>query len=222
MDVADTLILPDWPAPMRVRGLVTTRATGDMARSGARRVLDDIVPAPPVWLHQVHGATVVDADERPALPEADAAVARRPGTVCAVIVADCLPVLLADEAASVVGIAHAGWRGLAGGVVESAVAATGVEPPRLLAWLGPAIGPAAYEVGEDVRAAFAGYESEFTPTRPGHWRLDLCGVARRRLARSGISRIYGGEYCTYSESERFFSYRRERAAERMAALIWLA
>lgn len=222
MDVAATLITPDWPAPPRVHAFVTTRATGDMARPGPRRLLDDFVPAPPVWLRQVHGATVIDADLRPAFPESDAAVARRQGTVCAVVVADCMPVLFADREASVIGIAHAGWRGLAGGVLEATFAAMAIPPFRAVAWLGPAIGPAAYEVGEEVRAAFPGFESAFAPSRPGRWLLDLYAVAAARLARIGIREVHGGGFCTYRESERFFSYRREGAAERMAALIWLA
>lgn len=222
MDVAETLLAPDWPAPPRVHALVTTRATGDMARPGARRVLEDFVPAPPVWLRQVHGTSVVDADLRPALPLADAAVARRQGTVCAVVIADCMPVLFADREASAVAIAHAGWRGLAGGVLEATFDAMRIPSSRAMAWLGPAIGPKAYEVGDDVRAAFAGYESAFAPGRPGHWLLDLYAVARARLARIGVLDVHGGGFCTYSESERFFSYRREHAAERMAALLWLA
>jgi YfiH family protein len=170
----------------------------------------------------VHGASVVDADARPELPEADASVARAHGTVCAVRMADCMPVLLSDIEGTVVGAAHAGWRGLAAGVLEAAVDAMKASPGKLLAWLGPAIGPKAYEVGEDVRTAFAGFESAFTPTRPGHWRLDLYAVARERLARKGLAGVYGGGFCTYTDSERFYSHRRDRARERMAALIWLA
>jgi YfiH family protein len=222
MDVAGTFIVPDWPAHPRVRGFVTTRASGDMTRPGARRILADLAPEPPVWIRQVHGTTVIDADPRPQFPEADAAVAREPGRVCAVVVADCMPVLLSDAEGSVVGIAHAGWRGLAAGVIEATVSAMRVTPSRVLAWLGPAIGPRAYEVGDDVRKAFAGYEDAFTATRPQHWRLDLYAVARRRLAQSGVTRVYGGDFCTHSDSERFFSYRRDQAAERMAALVWLA
>lgn len=222
MDVAATLITPDWPAPPRVRALVTTRSTGDMARPAGRRVLEDLLPQPPVWLRQVHGTTVIDADARPSFPEADAAVARQPGRVCAVVFADCMPVLLTDSEATVVGIAHAGWRGLAGGVLESCLSAMAVAPSRLIAWLGPAIGPRAYEVGDEVRAAFAGSEDAFAPSRPGHWLLDLYAVARQRLARRGVARIYGGGFCTYTERERFFSYRRDHAAERLAAALWLA
>lgn len=222
MDVAATFVVPDWPAHPRVRGFVTTRSSGDMARPGPRRILEDVAPEPPIWMRQVHGAKVVDADARPAFPEADAAVARRRGTVCAVVVADCMPVLFSDTGGAVVGLAHAGWRGLAGGVLEATLAAMKVPAGDVIAWLGPAIGPKAYEVGDDVRAAFSGYESAFTPVRPGHWRLDLYAVARRRLAQSGVERIYGGDFCTYSDRERFFSYRRDRAEERMAALLWLA
>lgn len=218
MDVA-SLIRPDWPAPRVVQALVTTRATGDMGQAPS---LEGLLPGEPVWLRQVHGTRVVDADARPRRPDADAAVARRAGTVCAVRMADCMPVLLADAGGTVVGAAHAGWRGLSGGVIEATIEAMNVPPGSLMAWLGPAIGPQAYEVGEDVRAAFAGYEDAFRATRPGHWLLDLYAVARRRLAKAGVERVYGGGYCTFREAGRFFSYRRDRAPERMAALIWLA
>jgi polyphenol oxidase len=218
MDLA-SLIRPEWPAHPRVHALVTTRASGDMVLSP---IFEKILPAQPVWLKQVHGTTVVDADGCPTLPQADAAVARVAGTVCAVRMADCMPVLFSDAGGALIGAAHAGWRGLAAGVLEATVDAMGTPPGKTLAWLGPAIGPHAYEVGEDVLAAFTGYESAFTPTRPGHWLLDLYAVARRRLAQKGVTRVYGGTCCTYSDSERFFSYRRNRASERMAALIWLA
>jgi YfiH family protein len=204
-----------------VHALVTTRASGDM-RFAVKTSFPGRLPDEPIWLRQVHGTRVVDADARPALPEADAAVARRAGTVCAVRMADCMPVLLCDSDATVVAAAHAGWRGLSAGVIEAALAALRVPASKVLAWLGPAIGPEAYEVGEEVRRAFAGFEAAFEPTRPGHWRLDLYAVARERLQRAGVKEIHGGGYCTYRESERFFSYRRERAPERMAALIWLA
>jgi YfiH family protein len=135
--------------------------------------------------------------------------------------ADCMPVLFCDEAGTTVAAAHAGWRGLGAGVLEATIDALKVEPRKLMAWLGPAIGPKAYEVGADVRAAYAGFESAFTPTRPGHWLLDLYAVARQRLNAAGVSRVDGGGFCTYSEAERFFSFRRNKTAERMAALIWL-
>ena len=213
------LIRPEWPA--RVGALVTTAAMGDMATEEARARLRSLLPGEPRWLHQVHGARVVDADRLASVEKADAAVARTPGTVCVVKIADCMPVLLADEAASVVGAAHAGWRGLAGGVLEATVDAMGAPPSELYAWLGPAIGPQVYEVGEDVRAAIGEPASAFRATRPGHWLLDLYAVARARLEAKGVWRIYGGGYCTYTERERFFSYRRDRGQSRMAAAIWL-
>ena len=213
------LIRPEWPA--RVGALVTTAATGDMATEEARARLRSLLPGEPRWLHQVHGARVVDADRLATVEKADAAVARTPGTVCVVKIADCMPVLLADEAASVVGAAHAGWRGLAGGVLEATVDAMGAPPSELYAWLGPAIGPQVYEVGEDVRAAIGEPASAFRATRPGHWLLDLYAVARARLEAKGVRRIYGGGYCTCTERERFFSYRRDRGQSRMTAAIWL-
>jgi YfiH family protein len=139
--------------------------------------------------------------------------------------ADCMPVLLADEGATVVAAAHAGWRGLCGGVIESALAAMAVPPAGVVAWLGPAIGPRAYEVGDEVREAFiaadAGAVAAFVAHRPGHWLLDLYAEARRRLAASGVRSIHGGGFCTHTEKERFFSFRRDRTSERMAALVWL-
>ncbi|HEX7052506.1 MAG TPA: peptidoglycan editing factor PgeF [Burkholderiales bacterium] len=221
MEIA-ALLRPEWPAHPRVQALVTTRAAGDARTFGESDFLKRLVPRPPVWLRQVHGARVIDADAPPALAEADAAVARRAGTVCAVRMADCLPVLLADAEGSVVGAAHAGWRGLAAGVIEATVAAMKAPPERLIAWLGPAIGPQSYEVGEDVRAAFADCEGALRAARPGHWLLDLYAVARQRLGRAGVLAVHGGGFCTYRDRERFFSYRRDRSAERMAALIWLA
>ena len=172
-------------------------------------------------MHQVHGATVIDADATTAVTKADAAIARKRGSVCVVKVADCMPVLFVDENASVVGAAHAGWRGLAGGVLEATLEAMAVSADRVLAWLGPAIGPRVYEVGDDVRSSFAGHEEAFQPNRPGHWLLDLYAVARAKLEAKGVQRIYGGGFCTYTERERFFSYRRDRGQSRMAAAIWL-
>ena len=214
------LIRPQWPA--RVGALVTTAAMGDMATPEARKTLRGLLPAEPRWLHQVHGARVVDADHVGTGEKADAAFTRTRATVCVVKIADCMPVLLADDAASVVGAAHAGWRGLAAGVLEATVDAMGAPPATLYAWLGPAIGPNVYEVGEDVRAAIGEPASAFQPTRPGHWLLNLYAVARARLEAKGVRRIYGGGYCTYSERERFFSYRRDRGQSRMAAAIWIA
>lgn len=238
------LVRPDWPAT--AGALVTTREGGASRgayaslnlglRSGDdeaavrenRRRLEALLPSAPVWLRQVHGTRVADADAARAdgaEPEADAAVARRPGTVCAVLAADCMPVLLADEAASVVGIAHAGWRGLCAGVLEATLQAMRAEPARVMAWLGPAIGPQVYEVGDEVRAAFIAFDpaadTAFHAVRRGHWLLDLYTVARQRLAAHGVTRVYGGGLCTSSDPARFFSYRRDGATGRMAALIWL-
>ncbi len=208
------MIVPDWPAPPGVRALVTTRGEADPA-----------FPAPPAWLKQVHGTRVVDAATASATPEADAAVARAPGAVCVVKAADCLPVLLADEAGAVVGAAHAGWRGLCAGVIEATVAEMRVPAKTVMAWLGPAIGPAHYEVGAEVRDAFLAHDAAaataFVPNRPGHWLLDLYAVARQRLAACGVTRVHGGGWCTYSDAARFPSWRRDRTRERMAAFVWL-
>ncbi len=236
-------ITPDWSAPARVRALVTTRAggvsvgpyaslnlgthVGDDAKAVAanRARLSAHLPSSPCWLEQVHGVAVVDASVVTGVPVADAAFARQPGVVCAVMTADCLPVLLCDEAGSVVAVAHAGWRGLHAGVVEATIAAMEVAPSRLMAWLGPAIGPTAFEVGDEVRAAFVGAASEdvaaFQAHAGGKWLADLYALARARLARAGVLNVTGGEYCTYREPEQFFSYRRDHVTGRMASLIWL-
>ena len=212
------MIQPEWAAPPRVRALVTTRDFGDLADEVARRRLRALLPAEPAWLKQVHGTRLVDLD-RDLEREADAALTRKSRTVCIVKAADCMPVLFADVAGTTVAAAHAGWRGLAGGVLEATVEAMRVPRQKLIAWLGPAIGPQVYEVGEDVYRAFAAYPQAFVPTRPGHWRLDLYAVARAKL--KGLKEVSGGDFCTYSERERFFSFRRERSGARMAAAIWL-
>ncbi len=156
---------------------------------------------------------------------ADASYTDRAAAVCAVLTADCLPILLSDEGGRWVAALHAGWRGLAAGVIESALSAWGARAEQTLAWLGPAIGPQAFEVGEEVRAAFVADDGEcseaFVATRPGHWNADLYQLARRRLAACGVSRVWGGGWCTFSDPERFFSYRRDGVTGRMASLIWL-
>lgn len=237
-------VRPDWRVSPRVRALVTTRAGGVSAGSWAslnlgaacgddsaavrenRRRLDAHLPATPTWLRQVHGTTVVEAVASPSPPSsADASFARVPGAVCAVLAADCMPVLLADRRGEAVAAAHAGWRGLCAGVIEASVAAMPVEADRLCAWLGPAIGPTAYEVGDEVRNAFVGRdpaaETAFRPTRPRHWLLDLYAIARQRLADCGVGEVTGGDFCTHRDAGRFFSYRRDGVTGRMAALIWL-
>lgn len=239
-------IVPAWPAPPNVRAFITTRAggasrgpfasfnvglrSGDDASAVAanRERLRAMLPGEPKWLRQVHGNAVVEADSladsQVNATEADAAVARRPGTVCAVLIADCVPVLLADRSGTIVAIAHAGWRGLSSGVVENTIGQMGLAPENLLAYLGPGIGPRSFEVGSDVRDAFLARdpaaETAFVPHAPGKWLADLFALARRRLNALGVMSVHGGGDCTYSDPKRFFSYRRERVTGRMAAVIW--
>jgi YfiH family protein len=226
-DPVDTL-RADWPSPPGVCGFVSTRAFGDVKDEAVRQKLRAALPSAPVWLRQVHGTTVVDAATvaEGALPEADAAYTREPGVVCCVMAADCMPVLLAACDGSVVGAAHAGWRGLGAGVIEKTIEAMRVPGADVLAWLGPAIGPRAYEVGAEVREAYLAHDprsgAAFLSTRRGHWMLDLYMVARQRLAAKGVVSVYGGTHCTYTEAERFFSYRRDKSMQRMAACIHVA
>ncbi len=236
-------IVPDWPAPPRVRALVTTRAGGAstglyaslnlgahvgddpvaVARNRAR--LRGALPADPVWLEQLHGTEVVDAGSAPSLPRADAAVARRRHAVCAVLTADCVPVLLAARGGEAVAIAHAGWRGMAAGVIETALARMDVPPAQVIAWLGPAIGARAYEVGPEVRDAFvrrsSAAASAFAPHGDGRFFADLCALARERLAAAGVAAVYGGDLCTHAEHGRFYSFRRDRTTGRFASLVWI-
>lgn len=235
---------PDWPAPSRVHALITTRQGGvsrgpyaslnlgdhvgddPEAVRANRALLREDIPSEPKWLKQVHGVRVAAVDGALYPKEGDAAVARRPGTVCAVLTADCLPVLLCDQAATAVGIAHAGWRGLSAGILEHAVVGMGVPPASLIAYLGPAIGPASFEVGDEVREGFlrhaAAAAAAFLPHGPSKWLCDLYELARQRLRACGVLGIHGGGMCTYLDADRFFSYRRDGVTGRMAALIWLA
>lgn len=190
----------------------------------------------PHWLNQVHGRTVLDLDTQRASsssagesgtspPTADGAVTSRSGHACVVMTADCLPVLFCDTAGTRVGLAHAGWRGLAAGVLSATIARMGIEPAGLLAWLGPAIGQGAYEVGPEVRQALVdgdrGADACFEPNEAGRWQADLYGLGRRALEAAGVHAIYGGGFCTFTEAGRFFSHRREAPCGRMATLIWL-
>jgi YfiH family protein len=183
------------------------------------------LPGQPLWLQQVHGTAVVNAAGAGQSPRADGSYSRQPGTVCAVMTADCLPLLLTDSAGQCVAAVHAGWRGLAAGVIEQAVTAMGQPGDSLLAWLGPAIGPAAFRVGDEVRAAFVAHDSAaaaaFRSGPDDSWFADLYQLARQRLADSGVAAVYGGGYCSFSEPEQLFSYRRDGATGRMATLIWL-
>ncbi len=237
-------IVPDWPAPARVRSLATTRSggfstgahasfnlgmnCGDAAETVARNraLLRQMIPAEPAWMKQVHGSRVIEADCDPAPAEADAAVAHAPQRVCVVLSADCLPVLLCERSGAAVGAAHAGWRGLAAGVIEQAVSALQCPPQRVLAWLGPAIGPRVYEVGEEVREALLRFDANaaaaFAPCHPGKYLADLYALARQRLIAVGVTSIHGGGWCTYSDPVRFFSYRRDGVTGRMANLVWIA
>ena len=239
-------IVPNWPAPANVCALQSTRQGGvspapwasfnlgdhvgdDPVRVAANRaLLRGLLPGEPCWLQQVHGTFAVDVEKMAKtapVPEADAAYARQPGQVCVVMTADCLPVLFCDRAGTVVAAAHAGWRGLLAGVLESTLHAMGVAPSELLAWLGPAIGPQAFEVGDEVRAAFVAHDpvaaAAFAAHTPGKWLADIELLARQRLNQAGVTAIYGGGMCTVSDPERFFSYRRDGQTGRMAALIWL-
>lgn len=239
------MIEPDWPAPPGVHAVATERSGGVSAGPYASLNLAEHVgdepgavaanrdalasalslDTQPCWLEQVHGADVLDLDTDPP-GRADGAVTSTPGRVCVVLTADCVPVLLAARDGSRVGAAHAGWRGLAAGVLTQAVARMGTPPEQIQAWLGPAIGPTSYEVDADVRDAFLGADPSadrcFVPTRPGHWHADLYGLARARLSKSGVEAVYGGDFCTFTESARFFSHRREAPCGRMATLIWRA
>jgi YfiH family protein len=202
----------------------------DAVQENRRRVVAALrLPAPPHWLQQVHGTTVLDADAvadaAAAATPADAVVSRSPGRVLAILVADCMPVLLAALDGSVIGAAHAGWRGLAAGVLEATIDAMRVPGAQLCAWLGPAIGARHFEVGSEVReqflAADAGAVAAFSANERGRWQCDLAWLARRRLQRAGLTRIAGAGLCTYAEAARCYSYRRDGRTGRMAALLWL-
>lgn len=244
-------LVPDWPAPANVRACCTTRQGGVSQAPYAGFNLGDHVgddpravqanraylqqalslPAQPAWLQQVHGTTVLRLPQAKAHgAQADASVTAQPGRVCAVLTADCLPLLFCDRKGTAVAAAHAGWRGLAAGVIEATVAELAVAPEALLVWLGPAIGPAAFEVGEEVRQAFVAHDAQaaaaFTvsgtsATDSGRWLADLYALARQRLQRLGVTQIYGGGLCTYTDQQRFYSYRRDGTTGRMASLIWL-
>ncbi len=248
----------DWPAPPGVQAVTTLRygaggslppfdqfnmgnryaADGDDAEQVQRNrdllVPGLALPSRPHWLRQVHGTGVLRFDAPPTAPgvdlepTADAAVTSVPGVVLAILTADCLPVAFAARDGSEVGASHAGWRGLADGMLEATVDAMRTPASQLLAWLGPAAGPAHYEVGEDVYRAFvdgdAGAAAAFGSTRPGHWKVDLYALARRRLQAVGLEAeaISGGQYCSIADPRRFYSHRRDRRTGRMATLIWMA
>lgn len=239
--------VPDWHLPSGVEAWQTCRGIGPMPYGGfnlGQHVGDDpamvtanrnhllaVLPAQPVWLNQVHGTRVLElptASNEVSL-EADAVMTNAPGVVCAVMTADCLPVLLADKAGRVVGAAHAGWRGLAAGVLEALVhkmtASVHGQPEDLLAWLGPAIGPAVFEVGDDVRDAFVSLDAAngtyFKSGAAGKWLADLPGIATAKLTAMGLSTITPSGCCTYTQSDRFYSFRRDQVTGRTATMIWI-
>lgn len=236
---------PDWPAPAGVKAASSTRLGGvslgpyaslNLGRGGdetpavtenRRRMFTALkLPAEPSWLHQVHGPHVVRAPLATPEPDADACFTTQAGVVCAVQTADCLPVLFCDDSGSTVAAAHAGWRGLCAGVLEQTVAALQLPPQRLMAWLGPAIGPAAFEVGAEVRAAFIARDAQaaqaFRPAAaPQKFFADLPLLARQRLRRSGVQNIHGANHCTHADASHFYSYRRDGASGRMASFIWI-
>ncbi|MBW3550314.1 MAG: peptidoglycan editing factor PgeF [Proteobacteria bacterium] len=254
--MSDALLPADWPAPGPIRAFTTMRCgagvsvapfdrfnlgarCGDapeaVARNRAELVRIGGLPSAPYWLRQVHGTQVVGVGRTLPLPqageglepEADAAVTDEARSVLAILTADCLPVLFSAVDGGEVGAAHAGWRGLAAGVLEATVAAMRTPPDRLLAWLGPAAGPQHYEVGDEVRDAFVSHDptagAAFVSTRPQHWRVDLYALAHRRLIAAGLAaeQIHGGGLCTIGDAQRFYSHRRDQRTGRMASLIWI-
>jgi purine-nucleoside/S-methyl-5'-thioadenosine phosphorylase / adenosine deaminase len=241
---------PDWPVPDNVRAVFTLRGGGvsvgpcaslnvgahvqddpqAVAENRRRIAATFALPSEPAWLTQVHGTRVVRLEEAASGTEGDGVVTAQPSRVCAIQVADCLPVLFAARDGSVVGAAHAGWRGLAAGVLEQTVAALGVAPSELLAWIGPGIGPQHFEVGPEVREAFVGAgtgrasqaAAAFIPNLRGRWLCDLVALSRQRLTALGVLHVHGGRWCTFADAGSFFSHRRDGRSGRMAALIWLA
>lgn len=239
------LLVPDWPAPASVRAAISTRRGGvsltpfdslnlgdhvgddpaAVAENRRRLASAAGLPATPVWLDQVHGTRLLKCSGSSGNRQADASITDRPGQVCVVLTADCLPLLICNRQGSRVAAVHAGWRGLANGVIESALAGFDDPADQLLVWLGPAIGPNAFEVGPEVRERFVRHDpaadSAFRPGRPGHWLADIYQLACLRLQQAGVGFIGGGEYCTVADGKRFFSYRRDGVTGRMASLIWI-
>lgn len=244
-DTAIDCLHPDWPAPANVHAVTTLRTRGTSVGAYATFNLGDHVgdapaavaanraalhtvlalPRPPAWLQQVHGTRVVNAAEVAGPVAADGSFATVPGPVCAILTADCLPVLLCTPAGDAVAALHAGWRGLLSGVIEAGVRALARPGELLLAWLGPAIGPRRFEVGDEVRAQFCAHDAAaaaaFIAIGDGKWLADIYSLARQRLAALGVTAVYGGDFCTASDPQRFYSYRRDGVTGRMASLIWL-
>ncbi|KFI23574.1 peptidoglycan editing factor PgeF [Nitrosococcus oceani] len=238
-------ITPHWPAPANVRAYTTTRSGGvslppyhsfnlaehvgdtpEAVKKNRFHLYQFLsLPCEPSWLKQVHGARIVSANYGPG-QQGDASIAYGPGPVCAILTADCLPLLLCDQKGTRVAAVHAGWRGLAADIIGATINALDIPGEHLLAWLGPAIGPQAFEVGPEVKQTFLDQNNDhalaFNAHRPGHWLADIYQLARLSLTRRGVRSIYGGQYCTVADPDRFYSYRREGKTGRMATLIWLA
>ena len=239
-------LTPDWPVANNVRAGTTLRCKGESTGAYASLNLATHVgdsqqtvlknrqrlslPYEPVWLEQTHSKIVIDVADYQSghqgqKPVADASFSTKQHQPCVVMTADCLPLLVTDRQATCVAAVHAGWKGLADGIIENAINALPVENSDLLVWLGPAIGPQAYEVGDDVLQAFVGYDPQaqdaFRKSDEEHWLMDIYQLARQRLAQLGVEQVYGGEYCTYSDEQRFYSYRRDNITGRMASIIWL-
>lgn len=253
MEYHAAFIQPNWPAPPNVKAVVTTRHApdekkqklltspydgfnlashvGDQPKNvqANRHLLEKTLglSGSPCWLDQRHSCRVIDVHDYPqgTLPQADASFSNRPGPACVVQTADCLPVLFCDKQGTSVAAAHAGWKGMADGILEATVDRLKLKPGNLLVWLGPAIGPDAYEIDRPVYEAFIKRdpkaEQAFGPSRPGHWYMNLYTLARQKLIACGIDIIYGGGFCTYTHPELFYSYRRNPVTGRMASLIWL-
>ncbi len=252
-DLLASFIIPNWPAPANVKALQTTRIGGisqapyaslnlaahvgdhRVAVAHNRQLLNQYLPSEPVWINQIHGIKAIDAATAGGVQAADAAYTAKANVVCVTMTADCLPVLLCDEAGTVVAAIHAGWKGLLDGVIENTIntmqaasrTATNqaLNTQHLMAWLGPAIGPQAFEVGSEVRATFIAVDANatlaFKALGPNKWLCDLFLLARQRLNTLGVTQIYGGNLCTYTDATRFYSYRRDHVTGRMASLIWL-
>lgn len=241
----NNFITPDWPAPAKIKAFTTTRAGGfscapfdgfNLAmhvgdsfenvkrnREYLREVLQ--LPHEPFWLSQAHSTTVVEAKRKPLNLIADASFTREINTVCAILTADCLPLLICDQNANCVAAVHAGWKGLLGGIIEETLKALKIPGEDLLVWLGPAIGASVYEVGEEVREKFIAHDSNaeiaFHALSKDKYLMDIYSLARQRLAHQNITRVYGGEFCTLTQKDKFFSYRRDKETGRMASLIWI-
>lgn len=247
LDLASTFIIPDWPAPANVHAMQTTRIGGvsqapynslnlgghvnddPIAVAHNRQLLSTYLPSEPVWINQVHGIKAIDAATVGCVVEADAAYTSKANTVCVTMTADCLPVLLCNEAGSIVAAVHAGWKGLLDGVIESTIKSMQLAMPHLatqnlMAWLGPAIGPQAFEVGTEVREAFIAIDANatlaFKSIGNDKWLGNIYQLTRQRLNTTGVSKIYGGDLCTYTDEARFFSYRRDNVTGRMASIVW--